>query len=108
MALRGATAQFDAAQQNIALKRGESLYAQDKATQDPREQHAKPPFREQKQSTPGHEAQMAPGRSREQSYRGSKKLLDKTALITGGDSGIGRAVALAFARGGGSGHLLFK
>jgi len=79
----------------------ELLMPQNKATQDPREQHAKPPFPKQEQPTPGHEAQMAPKADHgEQSYRGSGKLQGKTALITGSDSGIGRAVAIAFAREG--------
>jgi NAD(P)-dependent dehydrogenase (short-subunit alcohol dehydrogenase family) len=55
----------------------------------------------QQQSPPGHEAQMAPKPDHgETSYRGCGKLSGKAAVITGADSGIGRAVALAFAREG--------
>jgi NAD(P)-dependent dehydrogenase (short-subunit alcohol dehydrogenase family) len=61
----------------------------------------KPPFKEQRQPMPGSSARMVPEPDYgEESYRGCGRLLDKKAVITGADSGIGRAVALAFAREG--------
>jgi hypothetical protein len=55
----------------------------------------------QQQQPPGHEAALNPQADHgETSYRGSSRLQDKATVITGGDSGIGRAVALAFAREG--------
>jgi NAD(P)-dependent dehydrogenase (short-subunit alcohol dehydrogenase family) len=61
----------------------------------------KPPQPEQQQQEPGLESKMDPRPDYgEKSYRGCGKLKGKAAIITGGDSGIGRAVALAFAREG--------
>jgi len=60
-----------------------------------------PPFPSQKQPMPGFTAQMEPIPDHgEKSYRGSERLKGKRAIITGGDSGIGRAVAIAYAREG--------
>ena len=61
----------------------------------------KPPLPEQQQDVPGATDEMNPRPDHgEESYRGPGRLTGKKAVITGGDSGIGRAVAIAFAREG--------
>jgi len=68
---------------------------------DPRDFGPKPPFPEQQQSTPGSVRLLDPPADHgERSYTGSGRLLEKVAIITGADSGIGRATAIAFAREG--------
>jgi NAD(P)-dependent dehydrogenase (short-subunit alcohol dehydrogenase family) len=68
---------------------------------DPRDAGPKPPFPQQPQAHPGSVRHMDPSANHgETSYQGTGKLKGRAAIITGGDSGIGRAVAIAFAKEG--------
>jgi len=70
-------------------------------SENPVERFPKPPFEVQPQPFPGLSSRMHPQPDHgEQSYKGSGRLAGKVALITGADSGIGRAVAIAYAREG--------
>ncbi len=69
--------------------------------EDPRKKYPKPPFKYQPQEWPGLQSKMDPVPDcGETSYKGSGRLAGRKALITGGDSGMGRAAAIAYAREG--------
>lgn len=73
----------------------------EKKNVNPADLYPKPPFEKQNQNPPGTESSMNPVPDHgEESYKGNQRLKGKSTIITGGDSGIGKAIAIAFAREG--------
>ena len=90
-----------AAPQIFAAERSSQQQSLPGKLQDPTTKYPKPPFNGQSQSWPGLASKMDPRPDHgEDSYKGSGRLMGRKAMITGGDSGMGRAAAIAYAREG--------
>src|SRR5437764_10895312 len=85
----------------LLLRRSHHHMSRESQHPDPRQAGPKPPFPSQEQPAPGSDAKMDPPVDHgEESYKGNQRLSGKVAILSGSDSGIGRAIAIAFAREG--------